>query len=481
LAHTQHTTTWSFAQQIWHLLVLVSLLTLGLLGQPLESQAGWFACPSVLPNLPTMSSRRRSVGVPYPIGDRLGNVWRYGLGSWHQPFVRSFLLATLWTLGGRQWPALLIGWPWLLWLWQVTVVFWPELGCQPLWQAGHRLLRQGQRVLVVLSLGLVLKQVREAGDDSRLPSQPLLLGLGCQYCGREEAWVEVKHHDDGSYQATLCGHFTIRVPGDHPFRVRMLMLFVRLLDAPGLPRGSRRTRDGRTPFVRQVQAAAWFKLAHPEISRIEGYWHRGAWPELFSQFTPEVLTPELVRRVVTVCATFPHWSQDQVYEHLRGQKVALSQRQVRQAIEQSGWSTLRQELQQHFHWTKESFHLLEEWVVQELLRLVQQLQTCLETGQSMPREEQVALADLQVLVREVGIEATPPLKALPWLLQVEQVLFGQWEMVQDDTIRCPACKSTHVVRKSRTARLKKYYDAAGNLQEVPVYRYRCDCMSSQGM
>ena len=63
------------------------------------------------------------------------------------------------------------------------------------------------------------------------------------------------------------GHFTIRVPGDHPFRMRMLMLFVRLLNVPDQPRGSRRTRDGRTPFVRQVQAAAWFLGPHPNISQ----------------------------------------------------------------------------------------------------------------------------------------------------------------------------------------------------------------------
>lgn len=327
--------------------------------------------------------------------------------------------------------------------------------------------------MIVLSVAFLLKQGRQVGDKVCVSSPPLLLGLGCQHCGREEPWVEVRRDDDGGYHATLCGHFTIRVPGDHPFRVRMLMLFVRLLDVPDQPRGSRRTRDGRTPFVRQVQAAEWFGVPHPNISRVEGYWHRGDWPELFSQFTPEILTPELVRRVTTVCATFPHWSQDQVYEHLRGQGVALSHRQVRQAIEQSGWSILRYELHKHFHWTQESFRLREEWVVQELLRLVQQLQTCLETGQSVPVEEQIALADVQTLAHELGVEPPPTLKPLPWLLKVEQVLFGQWAMMADDTIACPTCQSTQVARKSRTPRMKKYYDAEGNLQEVPVYRYYC--------
>ena len=47
---------------------------------------------------------------------------------------------------------------------------------------------------------------------------------------------------DGSYQATLCGHFTLTVAGDHPFRRRLLVLFLSLLDLPGAARGSRRTR-----------------------------------------------------------------------------------------------------------------------------------------------------------------------------------------------------------------------------------------------
>jgi len=63
---------------------------------------------------------------------------------------------------------------------------------------------------------------------------------------------------------------------DDPIRARLLMLFLRLLEVPGQRRGSRRTRDGRTPFVRQQETAAWFALPQPDISRVEGYWVRGA-------------------------------------------------------------------------------------------------------------------------------------------------------------------------------------------------------------
>jgi transposase-like protein len=81
------------------------------------------------------------------------------------------------------------------------------------------------------------------------------------------------------------------------------------------------------------------------------------------------------------------------------------------------------------------------------------------------------------LLREAAIEAAPPLKALPWMLRIQQVVLGDWQE-EADTIRCPVCGSTHIVRKSRKGRQKKYYDAQGQLQEVTVYRYYCrnpDC------
>jgi transposase-like protein len=62
---------------------------------------------------------------------------------------------------------------------------------------------------------------------------------------------------------------------------------------------------------------------------------------------------------------------------------------------------------------------------------------------------------------------------LPWLLRVEQVLFGDWQALEDGQVHCIYCGSTHVVRKSKQPRLKKYYDAAGQVQTVEVYRYYC--------
>ncbi len=473
----KHTTKRSITQlQCWHSLVVLSLVVLSLLGQMPDSQAGWLTNPPQPPGVPAISIGRKRQRPTPSLHARVRRLGQYLADSWVQPVLRSLCLVMLWLLSGCRGPVVLVGWPWLLWLWQAAAVGWPELGHQPLWCAGRWLLWQGQRVLLVGYVGLALYQVRLAAQEEIAfgkPASGFLLGLGCQQCGQEEPWVEVTCRDGGGYEATLCGHFTLQVSGDDPFRARLLMLFLRLLEVPDPHRGSRRTRDGRTPFVRQRQVAEWFRKPQPDISRVEGYWLRGAWPELLSQCTPEILTPELVRRVVTVCATFPQWSQERVYHYLQSQGVQVSQRQVRQAVEQSGWSTLRQALLRRYHWTGETFQLREEWLVQELLRQVQMLQECLEKGQQAPEEEQIVLADVKAVLGEVGIKPAPPLKAVPWLLRVEQVLFGHWQAVEEDTIRCPTCNSTHIVRKSRKGRMKKFYDAQGNLQEVAVYRYYC--------
>ena len=155
----KHTTKQSFTQlQPWHILVILSLLVLALLGHMPDSQAGWVTCPPQCASLwHRQSSGRRRRCLSWH--DRLQGAWRYATHSWPQPLVRSLLLAVLWFLSGCRGPLLIIGWPWLLWLWQAAAVGWPELSHQPMWRAGRWLLWQGQRLLLVGYLGLALRQV----------------------------------------------------------------------------------------------------------------------------------------------------------------------------------------------------------------------------------------------------------------------------------------------------------------------------------
>jgi len=395
--------------------------------------------------------------------------------------ARSLAVRGLWLASVRWELGWMSGVPWLVWLWQTAGWVWPGLRRQPEWQGLNWLLWQGQRLAWVGGLGLLLgRVVGEPVDDLVQPpfqtgagATPLALGLSCVVCGRGERWVNVERQVDGSYRAELCGHFSLPVAGDDPFRIRLLWLFLRLLEEPGRQRRGGRTRDGRAPFVSQVQIAEWFDLPQPNVSRIEGYWRTADWPNLLSLKATEVLTAELRARIVEAFATFPWWDMQAVYEHVRQQGIAVTYEQVRQTAQESGWRQLRQTLAERYHFSAEDFRPRDGWLVKQLLGTQEQLVARLEALEGLTAEEHLAVDEVQRLAAEVGMSAIPPLRVLPWMLRVEQVLFGDWQAVEDDQVRCIYCGSTHVVRKSNQPRLKWYYDAAGQLQSIEVYRYYC--------
>ncbi len=422
---------------------VLSLLGLALLGQVPVEVVGWVMPPRVVGNERADRVRLRLREQCAGPGHWAALGW-YLAESWPPVLLRSLVLWGLWVRSGEWGPAWLRLVPWGLWLWQGLGVGWPELGEGAPWCWVACGLWQGQRLLLVGYLGLALN--RQRSGELGLSC----LGLGCLECvpsgtvgeAAADPWVSVARQVDGSYQVTLSGHFTLSVAADHPFRMRLLVLFLSLLDVPGMERGSRRTRDGRTPFVRQMQLAEWFGVSQPEISRWLRYWQAGRWADLLSlRNNVEVLTAELMARIVEVFATFPHWSAEQVYQHLRQQGVVVTQAQVAQTAEQSGWAGLRQTLLERYDLSGSVLRLRDEWLVGQLLRQLGDLLGRLEGGGGLTTEVQSRAADLTVLAAEAGVVA-PPVKALPWLLRVEQVVFGRWQMATDSQVRCPYCAQT---------------------------------------
>lgn len=187
----------------------------------------------------------------------------------------------------------------------------------------------------------------------------------------------------------------------------------------------------------------------------------------------EVLTRELVAQIVDVFATCPTWSSEEVYRHLRQQGVAVTEPQVRQAAEHSGWRRLQQTLLARYDLSGASLRLRDEWLVGQLLAQLRDLVGRLARGQGLPAEVRRSAADVTAMAAAAGLGIPPPVKALPWLLRVEQVVFGPWELVSDGQVRCPYCGADQIGRKSATPRRKKYYDEQGQFGEVAVYRYYC--------
>jgi transposase-like protein len=203
------------------------------------------------------------------------------------------------------------------------------------------------------------------------------------------------------------------------------------------------------------------------------YWQAQDWRRLHSRKASDLLTLEVQQRVFDTWVQFPWWGAERLWKHLKaqGEEIALSD--VRQVAQESGWSVLRESLRRVYAVSEQSFRPRDEWLVRQLLAQVQGLVEQLEQMGGLTPEQRVTWADLQALSAEVGLGPAPARAPLPWMLQLEHILFGHWETVADDTVRCLYCGTTNVSRKSKKPRLKRYIDEQRKERTVEVYRYYC--------
>ena len=384
------------------------------------------------------------------------------------PAIRSEALMGLVFLNeawGWEWVCLL---PWAAWLWKGVGAVWPSLRQQAIYVSLGRVWERSSGItLAVLGAMWISRQI--PADGVRVGAWSA--GMGLSSIG--EPYVRAEIDEQGMCHVQLEGAFELHVDSTVAFYKRMLIIFLGLLEMPGETRPSRRTRDGRVPFVRREQMAAWFGVTHPEISRWYEYWLRQDWRRMLSQRTGEVLTLEVQQYVIDTWAKFPWWGAERIWKHLRslGSKVTL--KQVKQVGRESGWTVLRQALSRVYVIGVESFRPQDEWLVSQLLVQIQELTKRLEALGGLTVEQHIELADLEALCDELELRPAVAHRPLPWVLQVERLLFGHWEWVDDDSVRCIYCGKTQVSRKSRKPRLKKYVDQQGNELTVEVYRYYC--------
>ena len=392
--------------------------------------------------------------------------------SWIVAAVRSeALLLLVFVTDHWEWHGLCLL-PWGEWCWQGLGVAWPTLGRQPWYRAISRLWTLGYRLaligLTLLWLAQHLPTLGRCGAPHRFSAAGL--GLGTV---RSAQNVKVTRDEQGVYHVQLKGEFILHLNGQVEFYKRLLIVFLYLLEVKGEHRGSRRTRDGRIPFVRQQQLAEWFDIPHPCISRWMNYWLQQDWRRLLSRRHSDILTLEVQQRIIDTWVQFPWWGAQRLWEHLKAQGENIPLSQVRQAARESGWSTLRARLVQVYAVTAESLRPRDEWLVKQLLAQVQQLMERLKEVGGLTPERRIALLDLETLGEELELRPTLTRQPLPWVFQLEQLLFGHWEWVDDGTVHCTYCGTTEVSRKSRQGRLKRYVDEQGETQTVEVYRYYC--------
>jgi transposase-like protein len=285
--------------------------------------------------------------------------------------------------------------------------------------------------------------------------------------------IEVERDEANIYHIRIRGEFEIHIDGNVEVYKRLLIIFLTRLEIPGETRGSRRTREGRTPFVRQEQIATWFDVPQPSVSRWSKYWLDQDWRRMLSQRWGPIVTNEVQQRVLDSWVLFPWWSAGRLHQHIRSQGSPITLSQVKQIGRESGWTGLRKRLRKVYSMSAESFRPRDEWLVEQLLGQVNWLVERLEELGGLTEERQIAIADLEALGDALGLQPAPARRPLPWVMQVERLLLGQWEPVADETVRCIYCGTTDVARKSRKPRWKRYVDAQGQEQQVAVYRYYC--------
>jgi len=325
----------------------------------------------------------------------------------------------------------------------------------------------------VLGLGVMLAQ-----HWLNLGPTGLLVG-SVVACERDGSRVEMEAVADAdghpTYRVRLRGEFTFAVTPRDPFEKRLVLLWLRLLRTPG-------REPSPWGIVTQEALAVVFGVNQEEISRWQKYLREGHWAQLLSVSDKSLLTDDLRQQIVGVWATNIWQTAAQVRQRLAARGVGVAKRLVEEAGRQSGLLYIRTALKEQLVNGVEGLRPRDDYVVQQLLRLVEELQTRLEQGQTAMPEQVVALRQLAGLPEPETCPERSRRKRLekpwPWLFQVEHWLFGAWQAVDDATVRCIYCGSDQVAVKSKKPRWKVYLDEHGQRQTVEVYRYYCqnpDC------
>lgn len=442
---------------------VIGLVIWSTVGIKIESLEGWVACRPRWVSIGRACQREQRMrrGVVWSAG------WIWMRRSWVVALVRSETLLLLAVVPGHEewvWLSVL---PWASWVWRGIGAASPRWRRWVVYRSVDYVLEQASRVaLYGLVFWWFIEQVQSTGAKHSVHGV---------YIGgvSPSSEVVITEDEDGIYHAHLRGEFDLHIDGEVSFYKRMLVIFLRQLEVPGETRGSRRTRDGRTPAVRQQQIERDLGVPQPHISLWMKYWQTKDWRRLLSRKTSDVLTLEAQQRTIDTWVQFPWWGAERLWDHLKAQGEVIPLSHVQQAAQESGWSVLRERLRRVYAISEESFRPRDEWLVSQLLAQVQALVEQLEKVSELTPEQRMTLADLEALSQEMGICPAPARRPLPWILQVEHILFGHWEPIADDTVRCLYCGTTHVSRKSKKPRLKRYVDEQGNEQTVQVYRYYC--------
>ena len=469
-----------------HWIALISLILLPCWGIILDGHEGWITNPPIRyaepPRRPTRRHPQQSCGRRH---FHRQAAWAYARRSFEQVMWQQWLLVTLCGLLSvvgegdglpmRWWAVCLLALPVVRWGVAVSGVACPWWGqswlCRGLRWGLYRL-----HQLIVLSLtwvslyhlGQTIRSSSPSASYSAGGGVPLAFGGVVREAKGWKASCTIA--DDETIVITLVGphgdRWFIRYRPEDEFDRRMFLLFLHHIWTP--------EDTVARPFLRQEWLAEWFGTHQELISRWLSYLRAGDWRRLMSRRQGPLLTLDQIQQIVHVWAPNFWWAVEQVVTHLAEQGVEYTRSQIEEAGRLSGFLQVRRCLREQFHMGPEAVRPKDEWLVQRLFDQIDVLLSKVEAGDGLTPEERLEIRALQAQRKSLGLaQGTELEKPLPWLYLAQHVLFGWWEEIEDQEIRCPYCGGTQVAHKSAKPRYKKYYDREGNLQEAPVYRYYC--------
>jgi len=287
------------------------------------------------------------------------------------------------------------------------------------------------------------------------------------------AWAQGEIEEDGTWRLEMEGHFTLIWKPRNSFEERVLLMISRQIRTP--------QSTPKRPFLRQEWLAEWFGVHQELISRWQKYVREGGLEKLNGEYDGWVVTPEMRQAILDIWVPNFWLSAIQVRERLlAAEHIAspedISAPSIQRVAQESGFAEVRRLLRGMFKFTAGGPEWRDDVLIERLFELNERLMALLQEREGLTPQ---LILEVESLKQGLRAPVTPPKKALPYAYHLQRALFGQWEEIDDGSIRCPHCGSDLVRRKENKPRRKKYRDpATGEWRETEGYRYFClnlDC------
>jgi transposase-like protein len=364
--------------------------------------------------------------------------------GWVQRWPRSWLLLSLPVVDG---------------LLSTLPLYWPQM----LQVRAYPYVVRGIHGLYCLTVGISLLSGSSAQEKG---SAAWAIG-GCVQVA-DGAWAYGEIEEDGTWRLEIEGHIIIRWKPRDEFERRVLLMLFRQIRTP--------QSTPKRPFLRQEWLAAWFKTYQEWISRWQRYVRQGGLEKLKGEHEGWVLTPKMRQAILEIWVPNFWLSAEEVRERLlvagqiaRCKDISLDR--IHEAARESGFAEVRRLLRQVLVFSADGPQWRDNVLLDRLFELNEALMSQLQAREGLTPQLQL---EAEALKEAVGAPVTPLKKTLPFAYRMQQVLFGQWEEVDGDAVRCPHCGSGQVARKENTPRSKKYRDPeTREWRQVEGYRYYC--------